>query len=127
MKAYVGVADLDWYRLLLATGAQHDEVNFWFPSPRQGFKTLAPGHSFIFKTHVDRSQPAFSNRIVGVGLFSGFARMRISEVWHLLGRRMAWCLSSGFGSGLSTIFAVRRPGSRSGDRLRPPQQHGLFR
>ena len=36
MRAYVGVTDRDWYRRLLATGPHHDEVNFWFPSPKQG-------------------------------------------------------------------------------------------
>ncbi|HMS77175.1 HNH endonuclease [Gordonia sp. (in: high G+C Gram-positive bacteria)] len=85
MRAYVGVTDRDWYRRLLATGPHHDEVNFWFPSPKQGFQALSPGQPFVFKTHVERSHPEISNRIVGVGLFSGFARETISEAWRLLG------------------------------------------
>lgn len=85
MRAFVGVTDLDWYRLLLTIGSEHDEVNFWFPSATQGFKALTPGEPFIFKTHVDRANRHLSNRIVGVGLFSGFAHMRISEAWNLFG------------------------------------------
>lgn len=85
MKAFVGVTDIDWYRQLSSTSLRHEEVNFWFPSPRQGFKALSPGQAFIFKTHVDRRSPALSNRLVGVGYFSGYARLRISEAWRLLG------------------------------------------
>ena len=49
MRAYVGVTDRDWYRRLLATGPHHDEVNFWFPSPKQGFQALSPGQPFVFR------------------------------------------------------------------------------
>lgn len=86
MKAYIGVTDLDWYRQLLADGQDHDEVNFWFPSPRQGFRALRAGQPFIFKTHIQRRASHLSNRIVGVGLYSGFSRLRISQAWELLGR-----------------------------------------
>ena len=44
MKAYVGVTDLDWYRRLLASGPEHDEVNFWLPSAGQGFGAIVVGH-----------------------------------------------------------------------------------
>ncbi len=80
-----GEADLDWYRKLSADGLRHDEVNFWFPSPRQGFSALSRGQAFLFKTHVDRRSPELSNRIVGLGSFSGYARLRISEAWQLFG------------------------------------------
>lgn len=85
MNAYVGVTDLDWYRRLLASGPEHDEVNFWLPSAGQGFGAIARGQAFVFKTHVDRKYPALSNRIVGVGMFSGFARSTVGEAWDLLG------------------------------------------
>ena len=81
----MGVTDLGWYRQLLASGPEHDEVNFWLPSAGQGFRAIQCGQPFIFKTHVDRKVPALSNRIVGVGLFSGFARSTIGEAWRLLG------------------------------------------
>lgn len=85
MKAYVGVTDRDWYRRLLASGPAHDEVNFWLPSARQGFGADWRGRPFVFKTHVDRQHPVLSNRIVGVGICSGFARSTVSEAWQLLG------------------------------------------
>lgn len=85
MDAYIGVTDIDWYLQLSSRSLQHDEVNFWFPSSRQGFKALAPGQPFIFKTHVDHNRPLLSNRLVGVGLFSGFARIRTSEAWEWFG------------------------------------------
>lgn len=85
MRAFVGVTDIDWYRQLSRVSLHHDEVNFWFPSPRQGFRSLQVGEPFIFKTHVDRRQPELSNRLVGVGAFSGFARLRLSEAWDLFG------------------------------------------
>ena len=68
MKAYVGVTDIEWYRQLSAESLAHDEVNFWFPSPTQGFRALRAGEPFLFKTHLDRTVPGLSNRIVGVGL-----------------------------------------------------------
>lgn len=43
MDAYIGVTDIDWYLQRSSRSLQHDEVNFWFPSSRQGFKALAPG------------------------------------------------------------------------------------
>jgi putative restriction endonuclease len=85
VKAFVGVTDLDWYRQLHASGPNHDEVNFWFPSPSQGFKALSVGEFFVFKTHVGKD-PLFSNRIVGAGRFSAFVRLRLSEAWDLFGR-----------------------------------------
>ena len=85
MKAFVGVTDLAWYAQLQAASSDHDEVNFWFPSARQGFSAISTGEFFIFKTHVDRRQPDLSNRIVGVGIFSGYARLRVSEAWKWFG------------------------------------------
>ena len=52
MKAYVGVTDIEWYRQLSAESLAHDEVNFWFPSPTQGFRALRAGEPFLFKTHL---------------------------------------------------------------------------
>lgn len=92
MKAYMGVTDLDWYLQLAKRSLSHDEVNFWFPRSRQGFAALSSGDPFFFKTHVMHGNPAVSDRIVGVGLFSGFARLRTSEAWDWFG------LDNGVGS-----------------------------
>lgn len=85
MRVFVGVTDLEWYRQLSAADLRHDEVNFWLPSPRQGFSALSRGQAFLFKTHVDRRSPELSNRLVGLGSFSGYARLPISEAWQLFG------------------------------------------
>lgn len=85
MRAFVGVTDLGWYRTLAASSLEHDEVNFWFPHAKAGFRALDTGQPFIFKTHVSHTAPTLNNRIVGVGLFSGYARLRASEAWELFG------------------------------------------
>lgn len=85
MKAFVGVTDQSWYSQLLAAGPEHDEVNFWFPSAGQGFSAVSSGEFFILKTHVNRRVEVLSNQIVGVGRFSGFARLRVSEAWEWFG------------------------------------------
>jgi putative restriction endonuclease len=81
MHAFVGVTDVDWYRQLQLYPPDSEEVNFWFPSAKQGFEAIEPGEFFIFKTHVDRARPRLSNRLVGVGIFSGYARLLVSEAW----------------------------------------------
>lgn len=84
MTAFVGVTDKNWYRLLYETGPMHPEVNFWLPSGKQGFGALQAGEPFLFKTHVDHADP-ISNRIVGVGMFSGYSRATTSEAWETFG------------------------------------------
>jgi len=42
-------------------------VNFWRPAGGRRFAAIAPGEQFFFKTHHPH------NRIVGGGLYSGFA------------------------------------------------------
>lgn len=85
MKAFVGVTDRDWYSQLYASGPEHDEVNFWFPSAGTGFGAVQSGEFFVLKTHVERRFPELSNRLVGVGVFSGYARLRLSEAWQWFG------------------------------------------
>ena len=85
MKAFVGVTDLNWYRQLHSSGPEHDEVNFWFPSAGVGFGAVEAGEFFILKTHVEHRYPDLSNRLVGVGVFSGYARLRLSEAWLWFG------------------------------------------
>lgn len=78
VRAYVGVTDGGWYRFLAAR-PDLTEVNFWRPRGARAFRALEPGEPFFFKTHLPH------NRVVGGGFFSGFAPLRLSEAWELLG------------------------------------------
>ncbi len=78
VRAYVGVTDGDWFRFLAAR-PNVTEVNFWQPSGGRGFRVLAPGEPFFFKTHYPH------NRVVGGGFFSDSARLKVSEAWELFG------------------------------------------
>jgi putative restriction endonuclease len=80
MRAYVGVTDADWIRRLGALGTGARDVNFWKPGGQTAFKALAPGEPFVFKT-----KRAHGNRLVGVGIFEGFAFTRVDEAWNLFG------------------------------------------
>jgi len=74
----VGVTDGPWYQFL-AAHPQLSEVNFWRPSSKQTFRSLAQGEPFFFKSKFPQ------NRIVGGGFFSDFARFPLSEAWDLFG------------------------------------------
>ena len=74
----MGVTDHSWYHYLAAR-PWLNEVNFWRPGDQREFRTLSAGEPFFFKTHHPH------NRVVGGGLFSGFASLRISEAWELFG------------------------------------------
>lgn len=80
MRGYVGVTDSQWYKFLAAR-PEISVVNFWRPG-RKGreFRALSEGEFFFFKTHYPH------NRIVGGGLYSGFASMRVSDAWALFGQ-----------------------------------------
>lgn len=77
MRAYVGVTDANWASFLASRPAL-TEVNFWKPGG-QGFKALAIGEPFAFKTHYPH------NQVVGVGFFAGSAVMKVSEAWRFFG------------------------------------------
>src|SRR5262249_27537708 len=82
MRGYVGVTDDRWYEFLAnRPGGSGTEVNFWRPGGGGGFReeTLAVGEPFFFKTHAPH------NRVVGGGFYSGYAALRVSEAWELLG------------------------------------------
>lgn len=83
MRAYLGVTDFKWYRHLAQEPQPVEEVNFWFPSSSQGFAALRIGEYLVLKTHVLPGGGPLSHRIVGVGTYSGFAKMRMSEAWEL--------------------------------------------
>jgi putative restriction endonuclease len=75
---YIGVTDGDWYRFLAARPGI-TEVNFWLPGGGRQFRALSIGEPFAFKSHYP------DNRIVGLGFFSGFDALRLSEAWDLFG------------------------------------------
>lgn len=91
------MTDRDWYSQLYTSGPEHEEVNFWFPSASAGFGAVQAGEFFVLKTHVDHRFPDLSNRLVGVGVFSGYARLRLSEAWHWFGT----------GNGVNSEFELR--------------------
>ena len=78
VRAYVGVTDQSWYRFLAARPLV-SEVNFWQPSGGREFRVLTPGEPFFFKTHYPH------NQVVGGGVFSDSARLRVSEAWEFFG------------------------------------------
>ncbi|HLO97214.1 MAG TPA: HNH endonuclease [Fimbriimonas sp.] len=78
MKLYLAVTDYDWFRQLQAD--RPSEVNFWLPSPDQGFKYLDAGQPFLFKLHSPR------NFVVGGGYFAGYSRLPVSMAWDAFGR-----------------------------------------
>jgi putative restriction endonuclease len=78
MRAYIGVTDQSWFEFLAARPTVN-EVNFWRPGGQREFRVLVPGEPFFFKTHYPH------NQVVGSGMFSGFAPLRLSEAWELFG------------------------------------------
>jgi putative restriction endonuclease len=89
MKAFVGVTAAPWYFYLSRRARRRpavlDAVTLWLPHGGPGFAALKPGELFVFKTPVVRRRPAFSNRLVGAGRYTGFARLAVSEAWAWFG------------------------------------------
>jgi putative restriction endonuclease len=77
VKTYLGVTDMDWIRLLRATGDEVEQANFWNPGGTRAFRALQHGELFLFKTHA-----ADGSRIVGGGIFDAFVFMRVTEAWE---------------------------------------------
>jgi putative restriction endonuclease len=80
MQAYVGITDFDWYRNLAAMPGV-DEVNFWRPGGKMGFRALEPGGMFLFKLHSPR------DLIVGGGFFAHFTILPCSLAWEAFGQK----------------------------------------
>ena len=77
MQLYVGVTDYDWWRYL--AGLAPDEVNFWQPSSKQGFRALRPGEPFLFKLKAPH------NAIAGGAFFVSYTRLPLSLAWDAFG------------------------------------------
>jgi hypothetical protein len=69
MRANVGITDYDWFSFL-SNRPDLDEVNFWKPGGKSGFRALEPGGLFLFKLH------ALRHFIVGGGYFAHFSRIK---------------------------------------------------
>jgi putative restriction endonuclease len=78
MKAYVGITDYDWFSFL-SRQPSLDEVNFWKPGGKTGFRALESGGLFLFKLHAPR------NFIVGGGHFAHFSFIPASLAWEAFG------------------------------------------
>ena len=87
----MSVSRTSWFEFLAARPAL-GEVNFWRPGDLREFRSLAPGEPFFFKSHHPH------NRVVGGGLFSGFAPLRVSEACELFG----------LGNGVDSLDGMRR-------------------
>ena len=77
MQLYVGVTDYDWWQYL--AGLAPDEVNFWQPSSKQGFRALAPGEPFLFKLKAPH------DAIAGGAFFVSYTRLPLSLAWDAFG------------------------------------------
>lgn len=80
MRAYVAIADGDWFRHLAAQPGL-DEANFWKPASQKGFKALEPGELLLFKLH------APDNFVAGGGVFAHFSRLPCSLAWEAFGEK----------------------------------------
>jgi putative restriction endonuclease len=80
MQLRIAVTDNDWFRFLRSLPSV-DEVNFWKPGGRQGFKALKAGEPLLFKLH------APENFIVGGGFFVHFSFLPYSLAWETFGEK----------------------------------------
>jgi putative restriction endonuclease len=74
-RAYIGVTDEEWYRVL-SSKLGLDEVNFWRPNPIK-FCALQKGDPFLFKLHYPQ------NCIVGGGYYWDYIKLTTSAAWKL--------------------------------------------
>lgn len=93
MRVVVGVTDSRW-ATFLRDDPSISEANFWQPSPH-GFKALAEGEPFLFKTKHPRTYPGLDMpgyTLVGGGFFEEYFEMPVSEAWAI------WGCANGVGS-----------------------------
>ena len=77
MKIWVAITDNDWFDLH-ASRSTVDEVNFWKPSSRLGFRVLQWGEPFLFKLKGRRL-------ISGGGFYTKFLQLPLSLAWDAFG------------------------------------------
>lgn len=93
-KLYVGVTDSRWFHFLAER--QPDEVNFWIPSPKMGFRALPEGGLFLFKLHYP------DNFVVGGGFFVRYTRLPLTLAWSAFEEK------NGVASSYDFLKALRR-------------------
>lgn len=78
---YIAVTDQGWFASLsqLAEGESLDEVNFWMPHARKGFKSIQPGAPIFFRLG------APIHRIAGYGFEGHFALISFEQAWEAFG------------------------------------------
>ena len=91
MRAYVGVTDGDWFRLLAAQ-TNLEEINFWQPGGNRSFSAIVPGELFLFKLHAPQ------NFIAGGGFFTYSTLLPVSLAWETFG----------IGNGATSLLEMRR-------------------
>jgi putative restriction endonuclease len=79
MKFYIGVTDKPWFDSLAAL--EPDEVNFWKPGGKVGFRAIEPGGLFLLKVRAPH------NVIVGGGFFLRFSILPVSLAWEAFGTK----------------------------------------
>jgi putative restriction endonuclease len=75
MHLRIAITDNHWFRFLRARPGI-DEVNFWKPGGRQGFRALDPGELLLFKLHSPEDY------IVGGGVFLHFTFLPYTLAWE---------------------------------------------
>lgn len=73
MRIFVGVTDNRWVEFLAAR--RPDEVNFWRPRSKHGFKAISAGEPFLFKLHAPHDY------IVGGGFLVRHTLLPVSLAW----------------------------------------------
>ena len=113
MKIWVGVTDKAWVDHLAARAPE--EVNFWQPSGRTGFRAIPPGAPFLFKLH------APYHCIAGGGWFGRYSPLPPSLAWQAFGTP----------TGAAQRAVAARAGGREviyqGSRLTPAQLAAVAR
>ena len=105
-KFFVGVTDSRWFHFLAAR--QPEEVNFWIPSPKVGFRALQEGGLFLFKLHFP------DNFIVGGGFFVRYTRLPLTLAWSAFEEKNGVISSHDFLKALCRFRADAHPAQNVG-------------
>jgi putative restriction endonuclease len=89
VNVYVYTTDRSWYTFLRDQRVS-DEVNFWRPGGKQGFRQLEPGDLFLFRF----GRP--DNAIVGGGTYTHFSFSPIARAWGAFGEKNGTSSFAGF-------------------------------
>ncbi|WP_165356995.1 HNH endonuclease [Nocardioides zhouii] len=121
MRIVVGVTDNHWASFLRDRD-DVTEANFWQPSSH-GFKALAPGEPFLFKTKDPKKFNGFDipgYHLVGGGFFDEYVEMRVSEAWTI------WGVANGVGSEAELLMRAQGYRARSTSSVDPDPTIGCI-